>query len=375
MTGLRIAQVANFVGPTSGGMRTALHALGSGYAAGGARRLLVTPGERDSRTETPAGTVVTLRAPLVAGGYRVILEPWRVTEVLEDFGPTSLEVSDKSTMLPVARWAARRGVGALLFSHERLDAMLRLRTGRGLGTPVALLNRVLVRAFDAVVVTSRFARREFGTLAAAVGTPVHRIPLGVDLDTFRPPPPGHHTGPLRLTHLGRLSREKSPRLAVETALELHRRGVPLRMDVYGDGPQRTELEQLAAGAPVHFHGHVARPAEVARRLANADVALSVCPGETFGLAVLEALACGVPVVTADRGGARELVCAASGGWAAPDPRSLADAVLDVASRAAPDRRDAARRRAERYPWSAAVAALLAVHADLSGSPRAKARSA
>ena len=41
---MRIAQLANFVGPTSGGMRTAVRALGRGYREAGAARLLVVPG-------------------------------------------------------------------------------------------------------------------------------------------------------------------------------------------------------------------------------------------------------------------------------------------------------------------------------------------
>jgi len=258
---------------------------------------------------TPAGDVVQLRAPRVGGGYRLMLEPWRVTDVLEEFGPTSLEISDKSTLLPITRWASKNGVTSVLFSHERLDAMLPLRTGWdvGFGAPVSALNRVLVRQFDAIVVTSAFAKREFAVHAQASGTPLYRIPLGVDLETFRPQAARATGGPLRLVHAGRLSREKSPHLAVATAVTLHKRGVPVRLDVYGDGPQRGELEAIARDAPVVFHGHVSSRSELSRRLARADIALSVCPGETFGLAVLEALASGTPVVTANVGGARELV--------------------------------------------------------------------
>jgi alpha-1,6-mannosyltransferase len=361
---VRIAQLANFIGPASGGMKTAVERLGAGYVEAGAERLLVVPGPRDARTSTDVGDVVQVRAPRVGGGYRLILEPWRVVDILEQFSPTSVEVSDKSTLLPVTRWARRNDVGSVLFSHERLDAMLSLRTGweSGIAPPVAVLNRLLVRRFDTVVVTSEFAADEFGAVARTAGTSIHRIPLGVDLDTFRPGPARRRTGPLRLVHAGRLSREKSPHLAVATAVALHRRGVDVRLDVYGTGPHRDELEQIAAEAPVRFHGHVAGRAALAGRLRAADIALSVCPGETFGLAVLEALACGTPVVTADVGGARELVDDASGAWGEPDPDALADAVLRLASRDVRARRRAARRRAEQFPWSATTTAMLALHA-------------
>ena len=373
---LRIAQLANFIGPSSGGMKTAVDALGRGYAEAGAERLLVVPGPRDVRTSTPAGDVVQLRSPRVGGGYRLILEPWRVIDVLEGFGPTSLEISDKSTLLPVTRWARRNGVGRLLFSHERLDAMLSLRTGltSGLTTPVAVLNRVLVRHYDGIVVTSSFARREFTGLAAAAGTPLHRVALGVDLHTFRPRrPAGHENRPLRLVHVGRLSREKSPHLAVATAVALHERGVPVHLDVFGDGPHRGELVEVAGAAPVTFHGHLSDRAMLSAHLSRADIALSVCPGETFGLAVLEALACGTPVVTADVGGARELVDEESGGWATPDPQALADAVVRLAVRPVAARRAAARRRAEQFPWPRTVEAMLDLHRGFA--PRAGAHAA
>jgi alpha-1,6-mannosyltransferase len=83
--------------------------------------------------------------------------------------------------------------------------------------------------------------------------------------------------------------------------------------------------------------------------------------------VLEALASGTPVVTADRGGARELVDEASGAWGFPDPGSLADAVLEVVSRPVSRRRAAARERAARYPWTATVASMLEVHSS-AGMP-------
>ena len=378
---MRIAQLANFIGPASGGMKTAVQALGEGYVAAGASRLLVIPGPYDARTATPLGDVVQLRAPKVGGGYRLIVEPWRVIDVLETFEPTSVEINDKTTLLPVTRWARKNDVGSVLFSHERLDDMLARRTGRETTAKVSikLLNRILVRQFHAIVVTSAFAHREFRVPAATVGCPILRVPLGVDLETFHPvvSTGSTHaetlvepveTDPLRLVHFGRLSREKSPHLAVATAVELHRRGVPLVMDVYGEGPHLDELVEIAGDAPIIFHGHVAGREELCRRVAAADIALSVCPGETFGLAVLEALACGTPVVTASVGGASELIDAESGAWGDPDPHSLADAVLELAARPESERRAAARRRAEQFPWSATIDNMLDIHRALAGKP-------
>lgn len=364
---MRIAQLANFIGPASGGMKTAVAALGSGYVAAGCERLLVVPGPVDRVTATEHGDVVQIRAPRVGGGYRLIVEPWRVTDVLERFAPTSVELSDKLTLLPVTRWARRRGVGSVLFSHERLTDMLAMRSGRETTSKVsiAMLNRVLVRSFDTVVVTSRYAQQEFQAVADAAGCPMVRVPLGVDLDTFRPHPAAADPRALRLTHVGRLSREKSPHLAVQTAVELHRRGVPVSLDVYGEGPHLDELVAIAGDAPVVFHGFVEGREDLSRRISASDVALSVCPGETFGLAVLEALASGTPVVTADRGGARELVDATSGAWANTDPVALADAVLEVATRPAGQRRRAARLRAERFPWQNTVDRMLDVHAAIT----------
>jgi len=367
---VRIAQLANFVGPRSGGMKTALEALGRGYVEAGAERLLVIPGPEDRRTSTPLGDVVEVRAPKVGGGYRLIVEPWRVIDALAEFQPTAVELSDKFTLFPVALWARRQGANSLLISHERLDDQMTMRTGLDTTTKVSigLLNRILVRTVDTIVVTSDYARAEFQRVADAAGCPVRRVPLGVDLSVFRPSAAPAHDGVLRLVLVGRMSREKSPELAVGTAVELHRRGLDVHLDVYGEGPQLPELIAQTAGSPVTFHGHLSDRQELARRISAADVALSVCPGETFGLAVLEALACGTPVVTADRGGAHELIDAHCGAWAEAHPAALADAVLEVASRPVGVRRAAARQRAELFPWSRTVEELMGIHAGLAEPP-------
>lgn len=365
---MRIAQLANFVSPTSGGMRVVIEELGRGYAAAGHERLFVCPGRRDLTIEDEYGTTVYVRAPRVSGMYRMIVEPWRVTEVLKRFRPTSIEVSDKWTLPAVTGWARRSGVGSVLFSHERLSEMatMWLRRDGGVRRAVAALNRRLARRFDTIVVTSRYAAEEF----SLIGVRPQLVPLGVDLDTFHPDAGAPEAdGVLKLCYVGRVSHEKSPGLAVATAVELHRRGLPVRMDVYGTGPDVDEVRALAGEAPVRFRGFTRGRADVARAFATHDVSLSVCPSETFGLAVLEALASGTPVVAADRGGARELVDASSGEWGAPDAASLADAVERLWARPQAEVRAAARLRAEQYGWPGTVAQMLALHRRVGGAQR------
>ncbi|KAB2345135.1 glycosyltransferase [Actinomadura rudentiformis] len=363
---MRVVQLANLYSPVSGGLRTAVDRLGRGYVEAGHRRALVIPGPRYSCRRTEAGLIITVPGPSVAPGYRFVLDPRPVLRVLGRLRPDVIEVSDKATLTVAARWGRRRGVRTVLFSHERLDAILAARTPDWVPLEAVAdrWNRRLAAAFDAVVVTSAFAAAEFARVDAPA---LHRVPLGVDLDTFHPAPTSLSAAerPVRLVHLGRLSTEKRPDLALKAAAELHRRGVNVHLDVVGDGPLSGTLREIAqrGDLPVRFHGHVPGRADIARLLANADVALAPCPVESFGLAVLEALACGTPVVAADRGAAHELLVPGAGVAVPPAPEAFADGAQELLRLPADHRRKAARARAERYPWDATVTGMLDVLAE------------
>lgn len=364
---MRIVQLANAYGAASGGLRTAVDTLGAGYAAAGHERMLVVPGRQWHVQQVGSGMVVTVPAMAVGGGYRMILRTGSVERLLERLSPDVIEVSDKYTLTAVADWAGRRGVGTVLFSHERLDAIVPARLPRAGSNPPARAairawNQRVVSRFDAVVVTSAFAEGEFRGLGVRS---MRRVTLGVDLDVFRPrdlPPKRTPSGPqVRLAYAGRLSPEKNVGLAIATVRTLASAGHSVVLDVYGTGPALPELRRLAIHAPVRFHGHVADRATLAERLAAADAVLAPCLVETFGLAVLEALACGTPVVAAAGGAAGELLGEDSGVVAPPTAVGMAEGVLNLLARPESHRRAAARRQAERHPWSRAVAEMLAVH--------------
>ncbi|MDQ2706189.1 MAG: glycosyltransferase family 1 protein [Actinomycetota bacterium] len=364
---MRIVQLANFYGPRSGGLRTALHHLGGGYVQRGHQVTLVVPGPRHTDELLVTGVRrITVPAPRLpaTGGYRVI-DPWRVRHLLDRLRPNAIEVSDRLTLRGLGRWASRHGVPSVVISHERLD---RLLEHFGLPGVVARqladqANARMAAAYDSVVCTTRFARVEFDRIGAHN---VRQIPLGVDLSLFSPVRRdqslrGRLAGGAEtlLVHCGRLSPEKHVERSIDTLAALRQAGERVRLVVAGDGPRRAALQRRAQGLPVTFLGFVDQRVAVARLLASADVSLAPGPHETFGLAALESLASGTPVVVSRSSALVEIVRPSCGAAAADNPEAFAEAVHGLLVTERPARRLAARSRAEQFSWPSAVDGMLA----------------
>ena len=123
---MRVVQVANFYGPRSGGLRTAVDRLGAEYCARGHEVFLVVPGRSSEWHELPSGVVrISLPARLIpfTGGYRAVL-PGPVTALLAQLAPDALEVSDRLTLRRLGEWGRRRDVATVMISHERLDRLV-----------------------------------------------------------------------------------------------------------------------------------------------------------------------------------------------------------------------------------------------------------
>jgi len=354
---MRILHAANFVGGTSGGIRTMIGALAHGYAAAGHDVVVLVPGRRDNETVTPYGLRVEIASPRLprTGGYRLVVDWPAVRRRLERFAPGRVEVSDRLTLARIGTWARRRGVPSVVFSHERLDALLRLYLPL---LPVRRVadgwNRRLAGAFGTVVCTTRWARAEFDRIGVAN---LAQVPLGIDLEGFDP----SRRDPAVRQRLARgsevivgaavrLSPDKHPELLVSTLRELRSRGVNARLVVAGDGPERAGLERAAAGLPVTFLGFLHQRDELATLLASVDVVMAPGPYETFGLAALEAMASGTPVVAPTSGALPELVVPGSGLTAARDPVAMADAVERALGIRSCDPLGP-RRRAEEFSWA------------------------
>jgi alpha-1,6-mannosyltransferase len=283
--------------------------------------------------------------------------------MVERLRPDAIEVSDRLTLRSLGGWGRRNDVATVMISHERLDRLV----GQVLPAPMArsvadVANRRTAQTYDVVVCTTAFAREEFDRIDASN---VLTVPLGVDLDQFHP---SRRSESVRqrwarpdqtlLVHCGRLSVEKHAHRSIDTVAALRDSGVDVRLVVVGEGPMRPRLERQAARLPVDFTGFIGCRDTVATILATADVALAPGPHETFGLAALEALACGTPAVVSRTSALAEILTAESGAAADNDPDAIACAVTSIISRPETLRRNDARRRAELYPRPRAATGML-----------------
>ena len=198
---------------------------------------------------------------------------------------------------------------------ERLPARFRTPAERLLLPPLRRWDRI-VSAHPSVPVANSSAvaariRDAYGREAEVVHPPVDVARFS---DVARDPEPRH------LLWLGRLVAYKRADVAVEAA-----RRTGLKLVVIGDGPERAALER-AAPANVEFRGH-APESEVRDALSKAHAL--VFPGEEdFGIAPVEALAAGVPVVALGAGGALDYVREGSNGLLVKtqDPDDWAEAL-------------------------------------------------
>ena len=180
--------------------------------------------------------------------------------------------------------------------------------------------------------------------------------------------------PLALLYAGRVSKEKGLALLPEAAARLRRAGVAHRWVVVGDGAWRPELARRLPDAV--FTGTLDRRG-VARAMASADVFVFPSCTDTAGNVVLEAQACGLPVVVTDQGGPQENMRPGVTGrvFRGGDAGGLVEAVADLASSRERRRRmsAAARRHARSRRWEEASAPLYDAYRAVAARRRASPR--
>lgn len=365
---MHLVDTTLFYSPTSGGVRRYLNAKHAWYAErGGPRHSLLVPGDR---TALVPGDTSTIAGRVVPGtfNYRLPLKPQRWTRALEALEPDLIEAGDAFHPAWCALGVARRlGIPAVAFFHSHLPRLIGIRAGQAVGRLAGRYLRALYERFDLVFAPSRVMCDYLKSLGL---TNVLLQPLGVNTNIFHP---RLRTSDLRaqlglgsnvrlLAYAGRFSAEKNIKVLHDAFARL---GPRYHLLLVGGGEER----RMAAN--ITLLPYRRDSSELATLLASSDALVHAGTAETFGLVVLEAMACGRPVVGVRAAAVAELVNDAVGVTAArADGGLLAAAVRELYDRNPDALGRAARVRVEeRFSWDSALRRQLVAYAGLTEKKR------
>jgi alpha-1,6-mannosyltransferase len=324
---VHIVDITMFYAAEAGGVRTYLTAKAEWLMRHTRIRHTVV-GPREQQCDRLASFIGVPSAHIPWGnGFRMPLSIRRAAGVLRRLEPDLIEVGDPFTFA----WAALRvrrntKVPVVGYYHSDLMQIVRQRLGEMPRDVVARYIGWLYRRFDLVFAPSRLM------VARLKEVGVERVrhqPLGVDTDIFSPdrrdPTLRARLGLPRharlLVYAGRFTREKKLHVLVDAVQRL---GEPYYLLMVGNG---TDIPHSPRIIRLPFQRD---PRALAGIIASCDALVHPGDQETFGLIVLEAMACGVPVVGVAAGGVGEMVDRDSGLLVRPgSATALADGIADI----------------------------------------------
>lgn len=363
---MRIAFFTETFLPATDGVVTRLRNTLEELAGVGDAMLVIAPRYPDGGPDSYAGAPIYRVPGVPFPPYpRIKLSPAHpgVGRALRRFGPDLIHTVNPFILGPGGIYYARRLKVPLVASYHTNVATYARYYRLGLGVDATrwytkqLHNRATIN-----LCTSET------TMYYLLGEGIKRVrlwPQGVDARHYHP---GKASGPWRerlsgghpserlLLYVGRLAPEKG----IERLKAVLREVSGTRLAIVGDGPARPSLERAFTGTPTVFTG-LLHGEDLAAAYASADAFLFPSTTETLGIAMLEALASGLPVVAARSGASGEVVSEGESGlfYEPSSPATLVAAVRRLCSD--DDLREAlargARAAAEKRDWGASTRVL------------------
>lgn len=299
-----------------------------------------------------------------SGGYRVSWQRRACARRIEDLHPSVIEVGDPYRLAWSAADAGQRlGVPVIATCHSNVPALAGSVAGRWAQNAAARYLRHVYAQMDLVLAPSRWMARQLR------GEGVERVvlqPLGVDCSAFHPQRVdrrlrdrlGLPREARLLVYAGRFAPEKHLDVLVGAVEQL---GPPYVLVLVGAGPTAPHASPRVRVLPYQRSEVL-----LAGVLAAADVFVHAGDQETFGLALLEAMSCGAPVVARAAAGLEELLAPdAAIGVAPGTPAAFAEAIRSLEGRDVVAMRSAARRHALHYDANRVFARLFSRYAVIS----------
>jgi 1,2-diacylglycerol 3-alpha-glucosyltransferase len=375
---MRIGLFTNNYRPLQNGLATSVDTFAHHFRAAGHQVTIVAPRYGQPTPEDPAGVIRVpgLRAPTHHAYVLPIAAAPGVRRAVLEQGLDIYHAQHPFLLGPAAaRWARQSGRPLVFTYHTRYD-----RYAHYLPGPARLVARLAVWqalwfAVHADLVIAPAPSLAQDLKAVGLRRPIEVIPTGVPVPSL----PEYARGEARRTlglsgdplciSVGRLAPEKNQTFLLHAFRHVRAALPAARLVLVGDGDSRHALERLSReldlANTVQFTGGVPHE-RVLGYLVGADLFLFPSTSETQGLAALEALAVGVPVVAVTSPAATDLFAGEEPGRIAPDnPEAFAREVIQLWRD--PERgrcSHAALRVAQRYAPEQAAARLLAVYADL-----------
>lgn len=358
---MHVVDATLFYSPTSGGVKRYLLAKHEWMRAHtNWRHSIVVPGERTAHVP---GDVSMVEGRLVPGAfnYRLPLNPLRWSRVIDALEPDLIEVGDAfHPAWAAAGVARRRGIPLIGFYHSNFPELAGRRLGSATQKLIEWYVRLTYERCEQVLVPSRYMCDYLHSIGVMHTT---LQPLGVDVEVFSP---GGETRDLRaelglaadtrlLVFAGRFSAEKNIPVLLETFRLL---GHPYHLLLIGGGD--SGRSDNVTRLPYCRDNRA-----LAGYIRAADGFVHAGVHETFGLVILEALACGRPVVAMRAGAVPELFDAGAGVLAEPHAdmtvaaANFAAAIAGLYERSLEQQGVAARRHVvANYSWARALHSLM-----------------
>lgn len=242
------------------------------------------------------------------------------------------------------------------------------------GFPAFYLEKAAAYLPDRLIAVSPLTKEAIGTVYGRTGR-VALIPNGIDMAAIDAVPPAKVRRDV--LYAGRLLSHKHVDILVSAIARIRRKRQPLpvKLTIIGDGPERLKLtalvSQLGLASVVTFRDFLPSKPELFAILKSAGLFVLPSTREGFGLSVLEANACGLPVITVDhpQNAARLLILPGQNGFLVPlSAADLADTILSVLTSGKQSvYRKESRAVAATYDWNRSVRDLERIYKQVRNS--------